>query len=177
MADSKIVIKGGKVLREGGKVCSAVDACSCCAGVCDTCHPSNGGSAPSNAVVAGATGCTAINGTYSTQFYDQTGDYCRWIWELPGAAFPLPALSVILLHAKQAFTIGATGGCAAISVAKGEWVIMITAALASYTQREKTTGFTCNAGTGKISGSHTFAAVACIDTNGCADKPTITVAP
>lgn len=156
----------------GGSYRSPLGALACPGG-CVSCHPSKGGATPSDATAGGMATCTDFNGTYAYSGADVLSDLCRWYWNKAG----FPARSVILYYARADTTIPSLGtGCSAISMSAGEWAILLSNAFGSYVSIEKTTGFSCDTMTGKVSGTHVMPA-ACHDTLGCAgDSATITVA-
>lgn len=163
----------------------------CCCGAasvpCTDCDPGGTGTAPEAADIdglSGATGCSTIADATYNNFSTPTNT-CQWEWWGSDANWA-SIFRLIYCHTGPQ-TVGASwcdGSDPGISLAAGEWAVALLvediAAPTPYAvwRYEKTTGFSCSASTGKVSGTHTFGANAC-DTDGtpCDGTPTITVDP
>jgi hypothetical protein len=158
--------------------------CACCGDVVAPCvdcpDTANGGADPKVATVSGvgeivaASQCATANGAYaysSFNGFSDTTDYCEWTWTRDSGAHQFR-----LRYTKNAYTW--TTGLCSTSLVAGEWAVQLVTSGTPQngsTWQEKTTGFSCDPTTNRVSGTHIFGA-ACISNN-CTGTPTVTVDP
>ena len=181
---------GKRAVGSGGKamVFDADGECAECCGEpsvpCTDCDPGGTGTAPSDAVVAAITAdpsadCPDLNKSHAYQGFSGGVGSCVWVWD--DDTFTDDTLIVALTYHKVAGT--ALGFYLSpqcdIATVEGDWTIRIITPYGPGADEwhEKTTGFSCNAATGKISGTHAFGAKCFIDLddNACGGNPTVTV--
>lgn len=153
----------------------------CCGGVCRQCHPFLNGTNPSSAIVSSAKTCTDLNQTHTyigAVASDINDDRCLWRWGKVASPYGYTAS---LIYAKRAFTFEPLRSN--IALVAGDYVIAIGrsnlggGSSGAYFQSEKTTGFSCDPSTGKVSGTHAFSVGAVEDQAGCSETGiTVTVA-
>jgi hypothetical protein len=192
---AKILFKDGKIQFDAtGKILFTKagddpDDCDCCGddpsdAPCTDCDPGGSGSAPSNAVVTnivegagcGPAACSDGNGTASYVTFNDETDYCEWVWG--GWGGPEGSGQGIRLRVYKNAATWNYNGCSE-SMSSGEWAIAMEVRddfdAAEYWQ-EKTTGFACPGGGGKVSGAHTFGSQCSSALDCCSGNPTVTVA-
>jgi hypothetical protein len=158
------------------------DSCAVC--LSDPCVDCPGsGAAPKKAVVTNVTdagadpSCTDFNADYSYTSYSTSLALCIWKWDFSAAG---QSGFIQLLYAKGPDpSVGSHGDCRHALV-EGEAVIELQISDASFSgtdthYAEKTTSFSCDPATGRISLNHTFAGP-CTGT-ACAGAVNITVLP
>lgn len=151
----------------------------CCDGdpvPCTDCYEpaGSGGADPNDGVIAGGpVACSGTNAAAPHNSESSTSDFCTWRWIATKAGGLNTFVDV--WYAKNAVTVGdAVGGCAGVSLLAGEWAIQMWDEDAGAYWEAKTTGFSCDPSTGRISGTHAFGGT-CDGT--CAGaNPTFTVA-
>jgi hypothetical protein len=161
---------------------TAHDTCIDCIAPCTNCSND-----PSDLVASGLIDndvgniCTSANTTFTFIDKDTTPTRCVWNWRYYDAV-NARTHEVWLYYALDSITVSTAGNCPGIPLVKGEWLIKAELDYPisnGVDYVEKTTGFSCNTTTGKISGSHE-ALPACNAGGKCDDSitgPTFTVAP
>ena len=158
------------------------DSCAVC--LSDPCVDCPGNvSAPKKAVVTNVTdagddpSCTDFNADYSYTSYSTTASLCIWRWDFSAAG---QSGFIQLFYAKGlAPGTGSDAACRQ-DLVEGEAVLELTVSDASFSGTttlyvEKTTSYSCDPATGRISLNHTFAG-SCTGT-ACAGAVNITVLP
>lgn len=154
----------------------------CCCG--DPCGCST---TPNSATIAGiGAGCATLAGNpLAFDLFSPGGSVCEWQWFV---SQPVGyAWSTFFRLTYGTGTVSSyNANCTAISITN-EWVAEIYhiredattfATIEYYQDMEKTTGFSCDPSTGKVSGTHTFALPTCagLVTAGClSTTATVTV--
>jgi len=158
----------------------------CCCGGCQKCDPTGSGNTPSvmqvNGVTAGTLNparCTSIP-DMSWSSYAVTDDYCLAQWFIINAVEYTGRVKIV----KQTHTETTDcGDSKTFDSGKTYVQFLIDDPFAppddAYWEWEETTGFACDATTGKISGTHAFANAPCDIPGdlGCEGSPTLTVDP
>jgi len=147
----------GALLKNSGG--ALVDVC---AASCSDCDPGGSGSTPEDAEITDGLGtCSSLDGiSRSFDTFSENSERCTWNFRSSGA----DTTQIELVFAKTAYNFSGSQGCSTISLAAGEWAIAINFLLGGSAKaylREKTTGFSCNPTTGKVSGTHLYTVSAC----------------
>ena len=156
---------------------------------CTDCDPDGAGSDSNDAIVSGLedldcwnsseTAVGGVPGTVAFTGFVNNANTCVWSWELNDNS---ETIYINLHYAKangQTVTAEPSGSCSNVSIDQGEWAIKAeisngTVFIGQWIQQ--TTGFACNAATGKVSGTQ-FLGTECggIDPVTCDDSITITI--
>ena len=196
---AKILFKDGKIqFDDTGKILftQAGDDpadCACCGDVepCTDCDPGGSGSSPGSATITNVSQdssagncsdetCSDYNTAVPYSSFDDTTspDWCQWKWIKTVGSLDV---EVWLRYAKVD-GVGFGPICGTITLDTGEYGILLVVPdeqdSTSFTAWEsKTTGFSCSAATGKISGTHTFGSPCAQEFGCCGGTPTVTVDP
>ena len=150
----------------------------CCCG--DPCGCST---TPNPATIAGiGAGCATLAGNpLAFNLFSPGGSVCEWTWDATIPAAYSWSTRLVLFYGTGTLT---GFGCPVISLAN-EWAALLThvrentsfVVIEYYAALEKTTGFSCDPSTGKVSGTHTFGLPGCTGiTAGCVSTiATVTV--
>ena len=149
----------------------------CCCGEsepCIDCDPfvSGSESPPNSVTIAGITGaadCTDQNGTWPYSRFLTPTNMCIWEWDLKMTDEGGAVFNVFYITGPRTIS----GGACAKSALAGEYYVGMDNTITDDSFLEKTTGFSCDPSTGRISGTHTFAAQCKVTS--CSGTVTVTV--
>ena len=180
----------------GNEQTYTIEGCTgCCTGAvpCTDCDPGGTGTAPSGVSVTIDSACLPFGGAADPfddnvnpipyKSFNSSTNYCKWEW-FTGIDNQIVVHLYFIKNDSTTITapdLLGGGTCSNITGDEGEWVLYFAT---NYFQGntdegewfEKTTGFSCSTGTGKVSGTHVFGGP-CFSQNDCSGlTPTLTVA-